>query len=272
MLRGFYTAASGMLAQQRRTEILTNNLANVNTPGFKSDQSSVRAFPEMLIQRLESEKIAPTKNTSISTSTLVGPINTGVYIQDVTPNFNQGDLGQTNLNTDIALQNTLIPGNGSVFFTIENPEEGVYYTRNGNFTLDAAGFLTTASGNYVLDVNGNRIQLENDQFTISDDGWLQANGQPVTQLGIAYADNPYQLVKGDNGFYSTADGAALPSAYGVEGIAFATKQGYIERSNVDANQAMTELLAAYRSFEANQKVLQTYDQSMDKAVNEIGRL
>ncbi|MCU9613278.1 flagellar hook-basal body protein [Caldibacillus lycopersici] len=275
MLRGFYTAASGMIAQQKRTEMLTNNLANVNTPGFKADQSSVRAFPEMLLQRMENQSISPSSNASIPTSTLVGAVNTGVYVQDMTPNFKQGDLGETGVNTDIALNGFIMPTTeegitGSIFYTIENPEEGNLYTRNGNFTLDASGYLTTPNGQYVLDAAGNRIQLASDQFTVSQNGWIEQNNQLVTRLGVAFAENPNQLTKGDNGYYSFE--GELPSAYTVDGLSFTTNQGYTERSNVNSSQTMTEMLAAYRSFEANQKVLQAYDQSLDKAVNDVGKI
>ena len=95
MFRGFYTAASGMYTQQRKTEMLTNNMANVNTPGFKADQSSIRAFPEMLLQRLESTP-SPAGNSE------VGAVNTGVYMQESIPRFIQGDLRQTDLPTDLA--------------------------------------------------------------------------------------------------------------------------------------------------------------------------
>lgn len=274
LFRGFYTVASGMLAQQRRTEMLTNNMANINTPGYKADQSSVRAFPDMLIQKMESPDVPG--NSVATTMTPVGRLNTGVYIQDITPNFKQGDLTQTSLNTDLALNHITMPLNqngvqGSVFFTVQNPDGGVQYTRNGNFTIDGAGFLTAATGQYVLDTNGNPIALVNDSFTVTEDGWVQQNGQNVARLGIAYAENPNLLTKTSTGLYQM-DGGALPSAYANNQVAFSVKQGYIERSNVDAAETMTNMLTAYRSFEANQKVLQAYDRSMDKAVNEIGKL
>ncbi len=275
MFRGFYTAASGMLSQQRRAEILTNNLANVNTPGYKADQLSLRAFPEMLISRIHS---GTTKKSGGKRMMFpVGTVNTGVYVQDATPDFRQGDLRKTELPTDFALQNIAMPANeegisGTVFFILQNPGGGVQYTRNGNFTLDSRGFLTTATGYYVLDINGNPVQLENDGFRLTEDGYIEQNGAVVARLGIAFSENPNLLRKTGAGLYEPEEGE-LPSAYdaGPE-LAFALKQGYVERSNVDAARTMTELLAAYRSFEANQKVLQAYDRSMDKAVNEIGKV
>lgn len=275
MFRGFYTVASGMIAQQRRTELLTNNLSNVNTPGYKADQSSMRAFPEMLLQSFGQKSIPVKGGTNIPQASLVGPINTGVYMQETLPNFLQGDLRETGLGTDVALLDVNMPVgengiSGSVFFTVEHPDGGVRYTRNGNFTVDAAGYLTTASGYYILDENGNRILLQSDQFTITDDGFITENNQVTARLGLAFAENPATLIKEGNGLFRTDEN--LPNAYTIDNAYFRTQQGFLERSNVDPTKTMTELLTAYRAFEANQKVLQAYDRSMEKAANEIGRL
>lgn len=257
--------------------MLTNNLANMNTPGYKADQSSIRAFPEMLIQQMNKHRIVPMKNRTVPYLANVGPLNTGTYVQDIAPNFKQGDLTETSIRTDFALRDVAMPVteagvSGSVFFTLENPEGGVRYSRNGNFTLDENGYLTNGSGWYVLDEAGNRIFLGNDSFLLREDGWLEQNGQPVTRLAVAFSENPYDLRKVGEGYFETDNGQPLPSAYETENALFTVKQGYIERSNVDAAQTMTEMLSAYRTFEANQKVLQAYDRSMDKAVNEIGKV
>lgn len=277
MFRGFYTAASGMITQQRKTEILTNNLSNMTTPGYKGDESSIRAFPEMLIQQMNSEQVSPTKSLSLPYLTNVGPLNTGAYIQDVTPNFRQGDIQETGFATDFALRDVNMPQSeegvsSTIFFTLENPDGGVRYTRNGNFTLDEAGYLTNGSGWYVLDQDGNRIFLGDDSFTLREDGWIEQNGQAVSRLGVGFSENPFNLQKVGEGYYETEDGQPLPSVYDTDDAYFSVVQGSLEQSNVDAAETMTQLLSSYRTFEANQKVLQAYDESMDKAVNEIGKI
>lgn len=277
MFKGFYTVASGMLTQQRRTEMLTNNMSNANTPGFKADQSALRAFPEMLLQRYDQTSIPTEKGLNLPYNKTIGPINTGVYMQEAVPKFLQGDLLQTNKNTDIALNDINIPGTqnnggkGSVFFAVRNPNGETRYTRNGNFTLDGQGFLTTASGLYVLDDKGNPIRLNSDQFKVNDAGFITGQNGENARIGIAYAGNPERLVKEGDGLFKVENGN-LPTAYNVPEIRFEMRQGYIERSNVDASRTMTDMLTAYRAFEANQKVLQAYDRSMDKAANEIGRI
>ncbi|HLU20937.1 MAG TPA: flagellar hook-basal body protein [Bacillaceae bacterium] len=258
MLRGLHTAASGMYAQARKTDMLTNNMANINTPGYKEDQGAIRAFPEMLLHHVNSSN--PTTNARE-----VGSINTGVYMQETLPRFIQGDLRETNKNTDLAL--TDIAG-GTAFFSIENNGE-MKYTRNGSFTIDQEGTLTTAEGFPVLDENGERILLTSDQFTVTANGVVEQDGMEIARLGIAVTDNPSALIQEGNGLFRTENNDALPIA---DDALFSVSQGFIEASNVDPSKAMTDMLTAYRAFEANQKVIQAYDKSMDKAVNEIGRV
>ena len=279
MFKGFYTAMSGMTAQQRKTEILTNNMANANTPGYKSDQSTIRSFPDMLMSAITSNGIPTEHGLNVLKATPVGALNTGVYMQETLANYAQGALQQTGLSTDVALIDGQLPidqqsGNpGAIFFRIQHPDGNEAYTRNGNFTLDGQGNLVTGMGLRVLDSDGNPIQLENDKFTISPQGNItDENGVQVAQLGVAFSANTDVLMKQDNGLFRMLEGEALPSAYEVEGVTFSMQQQYLEASNVDASQSMTNLLTAYRAYEANQKVLQAYDKSMDKAVNDIGRV
>ncbi|MFJ7745035.1 flagellar hook-basal body protein [Peribacillus sp. NPDC097295] len=278
MLRGFYTAASGMLTQQRRTEMLTNNISNANTTGYKADQTSVRSFPELLLGNMQSNAIPTDNKLSMPKMSQVGSLSTGVYVQEANPLFTQGTLEETELNTDIALADENLPINeetgktGSVLFTVQDNDGQLRYTRDGSFTLDGQGYLTTPRGYYVLDENNERIQLESDRFTVTDNGAILEGNIQTARLGVGYSDNPSnQLVKDGEGLYRAVDDP-LPSAYATEELDFSTKQGFLEGSNVDQSRTMTEMMSAYRSFEANQKVLQAYDKSLDKAVNEVGKL
>lgn len=278
MFRGFYTVASGMLSQQRKTEMLTNNMSNANTPGFKADQASMRAFPEMLMERMDATSIPTEKTLSLPFNQKVGKLNTGVYMQETIPSFLQGDLQETGRGLDVALLDGSMPTDeetgirGSVFLAVEGPDGNPRYTRNGNLTVNGNGFLTTNSGFYILDENGERIQLESDRFTVGEKGQILVEGNRVATLGVGYSDNPNQLVKEGDGLFATEGNVALPDAYEEGNVSFSTKQGFLERSNVDASRTMTDMMSAYRAFEANQKVLQAYDRSMEKAVNEIGRV
>lgn len=278
MFRGFYTAASGMIAQQRRTEMLTNNMANVNTPGFKAEQSSIRSFPEMFMSSVQKNHIPTEKGLNLKGLMPHGPISTGVYMQETLPSFMQGQLQQTELMTDIALVDLNLPVNeetgatSAILYRLDDGNGGEVYTRNGNFTIDQDGYLTNPSGLYVLGSNGQRIQIQNEEFHVTETGVILENGAEIATISIAFADNPARLIKQGEGLFVTEDGENLVEANTVQGIAYGMQQGFIERSNVDAGRTMTEMLTAYRAFEANQKVLQAYDRSMEKAVTEIGRL
>lgn len=266
MLRGFYTAASGMIAQQRHQEVLSNNIANANTPGYKADQTSLRAFPEMLLQAMGSEKLPVTRDVNIPIQQPIGSINTGVYVQEAVPHFAQGDLLETGVTTDMALINGGLPDeNGSLFFTVQNEDGEIRFTRNGNFTVDGEGFLVTNQGYYVLDQAGDPVQTDGQEFTVTEDGFLTYDGEAV-ELGISYVPDTNELTKeGNDLFAGVAADVPAEATYTVQ-------QGFLEQSNVNELQTMTEMMNAYRLFETNQRVLRAYDESMGKAVSEIGRL
>ncbi|QSS99820.1 flagellar hook-basal body protein [Pontibacillus sp. ALD_SL1] len=275
MLRGFYSAASGMIALKRQQEALSNNLANSTTPGYKADQSTMRAFPELLMQKMGSKEI-PTQSGGLNLpmNQDIGSMNTGVYVQEEIPNFAQGDIRETGILSDMALVNGDLPDEtGALFFTVQGSDGEQRYTRNGNFTVDGQGFLTTQSGNYVLDSNSNRIQTGGMDFNVTEDGVLEAGGQ-VTPLGITYTRDMNQMVKdGGNLFrFEGEEGQVVQNARTTNGVTFSIQQNFLERSNVDTSETMVEMMNSYRLFETNQKVLKAYDQSMDKAVNEIARV
>ena len=278
MFKGFYTATTGMIAQQRRTEMLSNNIANASTPGYKADQSTVRAFPNMLLSAIEKNGKANLQNGFNPMSVQqIGTLGTGVYMQETIPDYTQGQLVQTDLKSDVALVDEYLPvrGDGSrtggLYFRLQTDGQEAY-TRNGNFTVDSQGSLVTSGGNYVLSTTGEPIRVTSDDYTITEDGRVLENNELIAQIDVAYVEDPDSLIKQDNGLYYTEDGNELTSAYDDNDIAFSMRQGYIEQSNVDAGSTMTEMMSAYRSFEANQKMLQAYDRSMDKAVNEIGKV
>ncbi|MCD8502189.1 MAG: flagellar hook-basal body protein [Bacillaceae bacterium] len=272
MIRGFYTSAAGMIAQQRRQEMLTDNLANANTPGFKADQASLRAFPNMLIKAMGVD------NRPQGKSALVGELSTGTYLQERSINFRQGDIHETSNSTDIALFQGIVPVSentgrpGSLFFTVQNEFGDIRYTRNGNFSVDGSGRLITSQGFFVLNENGDQINVGSEDFSVTREGMITNDGGLNTQLNVVLIEDPLQLVKEGNGLLRYDGEFAVQSAIGNNNVSFQVQQGFIERSNVDSSQTMTDMMAAFRAFEANQKVLQAYDRSMEKAANEIGRV
>ncbi|WP_027954744.1 flagellar hook-basal body protein [Halobacillus kuroshimensis] len=273
MLRGFYTAASGMMANQRMQEMLSNNISNVETPGYKQTQGSLRAFPELLLQQMGSKTLPTSTAPVVPDQGEVGSLHTGVYLQETTPDFSQGALKETGVSTDMALVADELPDeNGAVLFQVENSDGEARYTKNGSFTVDGEGFLTTNTGYRLLDESGNPINTGGQAFLVSKTGMLTTdNGS--TQLAVSYTPDANGLVPEGSDLYVPGENAQpLGNALENEGVNFSVHQNYIERSNVDMNQTMTEMMNTYRSFEMNQRVLKAYDQSMQQAVSEIGRI
>ncbi|CAG7655536.1 flagellar hook-basal body protein [Paenibacillus allorhizosphaerae] len=299
MLRGLYTAASGMIAQQRKHDIVTNNVANLNTPGFKGGTGINRSFPEVLISRVRNGKDEP---GAVS----VGRINTGVMAEENVSLHAQGDIRETNNPFDFALiSNIQVPGarfdssgkyvdeNGvrviqpQAFFTIMNAAGEQRYSLNGKFSVDANGQLIDSDGRQVMDRNQQPIVLvdpatntpitnfrisRTGQFTnIDGEPLLGAGGQPVSLL-ITRVEDPNLLIREGNGLYrlTEEDQGTIRPIDDLDQVE--VRQGYIERSNVDTGQSMVDMMSALRAYEANQKMIQYYDKSMEKAVNEIGRI
>lgn len=207
MLRGLYGAASGMVAQQQRQEMLANNLANASTPGYKADQASLRTFPKMLLQAVNAQSMP------VNRSYPIGELATGVYLQERIPNFRQGDLMESGNTTDVALLQGILPENEdgremALFYTVEHDNEELRYTRNGNFTVDGEGFLTTAQGRYILSTDGERMAVGSENFTVAANGIVTNEaGVQVGQINVVLAEDPLQLVKeGDGLLRFTEDG------------------------------------------------------------------
>ncbi|HEY0827952.1 MAG TPA: flagellar hook-basal body protein [Bacilli bacterium] len=300
MLRGLYSAAAGMITQQRKHDTATNNISNVNTPGFKGSNMISRAFPEMLISIV---------NGGGASSKFIGRLNSGVLSEENIPNFMQGDLQMTDNPTDFALISNLQTNPPSVFdvsgklvtedgvtvyrpqafFALSGEDGEERFTRNGKFTVDSEGTLVNGSGLKVLGVDGNPIlpPLPMSEIKITNTGqFLNANnGQPVLDrnnnpiaLRISRVENPNKLVSEGNGTFRLEDPESTATAINFSNIedlnneGVQVHQGFIEQSNVNTAQATIDIMSALRAYESNQKVVQYYDRSMDKAVNEVGRI
>lgn len=281
MLRGIDTAASGMIALQRRQEALTNNLANIETPGYKKVDTTLRSFPEVFLERINDSKSSPVGNAP--GFSWIGSMQQGVYAQETISSFLQGDLVVTNNPFDAAIDDRNVPSvNGqkpSVFFAVANAEGEIRYTRNGRFTVDENGQLRTLEGYAVLNNQGNPIQVDpalaSNEVSISATGEIIVNPDDpakrelVDTIGLVLIHNPNDLIKEGNGTFRL-DGqnpgilTELPA-----GVQLHHKM--IETSNVDPTMTMTNMMENVRLYEANQKVLQAYDRSLE-LLNSIGRV
>lgn len=294
MLRGLYTAAAGMMTQQRIHDTVTQNISNMNTNGYKQVNSVARSFPEMLISAVGGDS---------KVSTPIGKLNTGVFAEESLPSFTEGDVHETGNSTDFALISELglqnpatgqnyvfdasgksVQEDGSVvyqpqaFFTVRDLDGKEKYTRDGSFHVNGdTGMLTTADGYEVLGADGNPVAIQGSTDLMKVDGQgniVYADGTRGPQLMISIAGQPNQLTRDGNGVFEALD----PQTAGISrfqpgsGQAVEVRQGSLEASNVDSAQSMVDLMAAQRAYEANQQVIQYYDRSLDKAVNDIGRV
>lgn len=258
MLRGLYTAHTGLRNEQNRMDILTNNLANASTVGFKKEGSTSQPFREVLAVKI--------KDSSVGLGTIqpIGHSRLGVKIGENYTDYSQGSFRVTDNTYDLALS-------GSGFFALEytnsEGETATRYTRAGNFTLTQDGYLVNNDGMYVLDDQNRRIQLDTlTDARIDDAGRIYQNEREVAQIQVAdFEDYDYLLRSGDT-FFQPVEGATL-----MEGTA-EVKSGVLEMSNMSVVSEMVNMIAVTRAYESNQKIVQTYDESLDIAVTQLGRV
>jgi len=278
MLRGIYTGASGMIAQDARMDTIANNLANVDQTGYKKDLTLFKAFPDMLIRRINDDGLGITPAGSYDTMPLVGKLGTGVEVNEVYTQFDQGSLQRTENNFDIALE-------GRGFLTVMT-ERGERYTRNGALTINQDGVLVTHNGNPVLGENG-VIRVQQNNFIINERGEVLVNGAlsldprdvvsmannawedaiVIDRLKLADFENIRELKKEGDSLYRETEfsGPPLPPEN------LKVIQGFLEKSNVSAVREMVDMIEVQRAYEANQKTIHTHDQTLGKLINEIIR-
>jgi len=254
--RALSTAALGMSAQQRRVDNIANNLANVNTTGFK--QSSI-AFQDLFYQNVEISKRGTSAN---QTGNVPSHLQLGHGARAVANirNFTQGSLAETGNPLNIAI-------NGSGFLQVELPDGSVAYTRDGNLALDSTGRVVTQSGLPLADF----IEVPEDiqGLNISKEGIVTArlNGDgDVIELGqieLAKFVNTSGLTGMGDNLYAQTEASGLP-IFGTPGMeGFGTiEQGFLEQSNVDIVTEMVNLISAQRAYETNSKMVQTTEDMM----------
>lgn len=251
MLRALYTAGTAMLTDSRRMDVISNNLTNVETRGFRADTLVTQSFRDMLISRIN--------DPNLRQSSYVGPHNTGIHIDRVYTSFAQGALEATDLSTDLALA-------ADGFFVVDTPN-GERYTRSGSFSVDVDGYLTTPTGYYVMG-QGGPLYVGSANFTVGPDGAVTVNGVQTDVLRtVRFGDNGLLRKEGDTLFYNLDPAANPPADETVE-----VRQGYLENSNVDTARELVDMITVYRHYELNQRVLRMIDESLGRAVNDIAKV
>ncbi len=258
MLKGLYTAHTGLRNEQNRMDIMTNNLANASTVGFKKEGSTSQSFSSVLAVKVKDASVG------LATRAPLGYNNPGVKIGENYTDFSQGSLRSTENTFDLALSGQ---GFFAIEFTNKAGETSTMYTRAGDFTLNNEGYLVTNDGDYVLDSNSKRIKLNPlADASIKTDGTIEQNGVEVAKIQVVdFADYDY-LEKYGETYYQAVEGAEIISSEA------SVNSGYLEMSNVQVVSEMVNLINITRQYESNQKIMQTYDGSLEIAVNQLGKL
>ena len=239
MDRSLYIMASGMLTELARQDRIANDLANASTPGYKRTVATQHAFGDILLQ-------------SRRTGEVVGDSGLGVEEAGSRVDLTQGALRMTDEPLDVALD-------GDGFFSVATAN-GVRYTRDGQFRVDADGKLVTAIGDAVLGTNGRPVVVgTSDKPTIGADGTVEVGGKPIGKLAIAALTNPAKV---DGGFFT--GGTAGPAKE------TAVRQGFLEQPNATAAETMVEMIESLRAFEADQRVIHSIDESLQRGIQAGG--
>ncbi|MBU2461443.1 flagellar basal-body rod protein FlgF [bacterium] len=258
MYRGLYAAALGMNSQWTNLEVVANNMANISSPGYKKDEAVFSSTPKLSISRLY-DNIIKSPAGYKDTAPFVGGLGTGVGIDDIVTIHSDGPIQPTENPFDLAIQ-----GNG--FFCIWTPA-GERYTRDGRFTKDQEGYLSTISGNRVLSDLNLPIEISEGDFVVDENGVVFVDREEIEKLKIVAFEKKEDLIKTGGGLFKNK-GAVNPKV--AEGGLI--KQGYLELSNVNAISEMVKMIEVQRLYEANQRVVLAYDDVMRRGIDDVGRI
>lgn len=250
MIKGLYAAFNGMSSAWRYQQVLSNNIANSNTVGYKREVATNETFEDVLLQQ-QAGVPAP---FSAQVSSTVGRIGTGNFLTGFETDFSNGNFQRTDQELDLALEDG--------FFAVQGDDGVPYYTRAGRFQRDGTGDLLTTTGLRVLDVNGQPVQVGAGPVRISMDGVITSpDGVEVGQIGVT-GFAPGDLERAGEAFFR-ATNPGTPILGGV-------RQGVLEQSNADMTMDLTSLLQVQRSYQANQTILARINESLDLATGQLG--
>lgn len=249
MFKGFYNLTSAMLTQGRHLDVISNNMANVATAGFKADRFTQSTFREVLWNRVGNKEKNYAELGNQSWITAPSQLYT---------DYSQGSFDITEQPLDFAIE-------GQGYFAIQTDGGGRMYTRDGNFALDNEGYLVLPGMGRVLNVAGNPIQLVTDRFEADRLGGLYTqDGQFLGRIGVFDFGGNEGLAKNGQSLFD-AENQATPTGVTL-------RSGVIERSNVDMVQQLTEMIQAERAYQSAAEVIKIYDEVIQKATTEVGRL
>ena len=267
MVKGLYTAYTGMINEQKRMDVMTNNLANSATTGYKKEALVAQAFDERLAIKIKDTSHWANRPEGI------GYISLGTKVGETYTNWDQGAFQITDKDSDVALGGR---GFFAIAFTNKAGETSVKYTRDGAFTVDSEGYLRTSDGDYVLNSDGalnsdpsdtNYVQIDpNLKYAIAKDGTITQNNEEVDTIGVVDVEDYDYINKYGENLYDLIDGGTIIESEAI------VQQGMLEASNVNVVDEMVSMIQIARAYEAGQKMIQTEDSTLEKTANTIGRV
>ncbi len=251
MFSGFYNLASGMITYGKHLDVISNNMANVATTGFKVDTFTGQTFDEVMYSLVGNKD----KNF-----TDIGERSYATVPSELYTDYTQGSFDETGMPLDFAIDD-----DGRGFFAIQT-EDGIRYTRAGDFSLDEEGYLSLPDHGRVLDVNGEEIALVTDKIETDNFGRIYTrNGGFLGQIGVYVFEDTAGLVKDPMGMFDA--GGAQPQTDAVM-----LRHGMLERSNVGLVQQMVKMISTQRAYQSSATLTKMYDQVMGHAAGDLGRL
>lgn len=257
MIKGIYTAASGMITQYKKMDVVANNLANADTTAFKKDGVTTESFPELLTSILNEKTDMGTQNREI------GKMSLGASLDKVYTDFSQGSIKTTHDSLNFAIK-------GDGFFTVSAMDESGsskdMYTRDGSLVISKDGVLMTKNGEALQGEKGN-ITIPNGEMVIKDNGEIYVDSNYIDKIKLVDFEDKKMLRKVGDNLYDVANTSVKKKEF--EGSVL---QGALETSNINTVREMIEMINITRTYEVNQKVLQSNDSTLEKAVNIVGKL
>ncbi len=257
MIRGIYSTVAGMNVQISKTNNASYNLNNAGLPGFKKDRVIVKPFQDLV--QLSTKQLNST--TLFSNRSVLGETNNGATVEQVYTDLTIGQSNTTGNNTDFALQ-------GPGFFTLTDPdnEENIYYTRNGNFSVDPDGYLVNYMGFRVMGTDGPITVNDKNSFLVDNNGNIMEEDNVINTFEIVTFENTDDLERVGNTLFKAQNKQPISLEEPL------VAQNYLENANVNLVNEVVELISAARAYESGQKVIQSQDSMLDMAINKIGLL
>ncbi len=288
MLRGMYIGATGMVMNQHRLDVISNNLANVDKTAFKSDEAIFKSFPEMLVHRMREDGQGRVPMGSFDLAPMTGKLGTGVEFNESFTRYDQGAAKYTTNPTDVMIDDR---ANKRPAFFVVMTDKGERLTRAGNFVIDRDGRLVTPKGFPLMGENG-PIQVAPHNFMIRENGEIWINGKigndptaganretntfedPILldKIKMRTVEFPRELKKeGDSFYFVTPESGPMRTFDDLNMKEPVVLQGFLETSNVNLVRQMVEMIEVQRQYEANQKSVTTHDQLLGRLINDVAR-